>query len=311
MDAIEEKAPSEVLYRMALQIQTNYQDERRPALNILRKISESMCRNIKTHQIYPISDGADPQGIRPLDELDDELELGEEVLISPDGGKSANSRVVVTGFDKVTGFGKETKLNITWKANDGKEGTTARTDVSARHCTADDIVTDIIRLADDRGLRNMVHVDREPIINLYAKRFAQHYGTILRAAKVEMLEEVRRRFEAAFSSGIGPTALPVAKKLRADMLRLLKDVETRAKECIEAMEQYNSTPDLISTPNTHYLNELIKKMVEEDDSMATDDGGARHIYHNIRVFIKVLLRLQQTTPALQTTYYYLLPTTTY
>ena len=31
-------------------------------------------------------------------------------------------------------------------------------------------------------------------------------------------------------------------------------------------------------------------MVEADSGMASDSGGARHIYHNVRAFIKVQLK---------------------
>merc|ERR1712032_537018 len=53
------------------------------------------------------------------------------------------------------------------------------------------------------------------------------------------------------------------------------------------MEEHNTNPDLIFSPNEHYLNSLVQNMVEADRGMASDSRGARHIYHNVRAFIKV------------------------
>ena len=47
-----------------------------------------------------------------------------------------------------------------------------------------------------------------------------------------------------------------------------------ADAAINAMAAHNTMPDLIFSPNEHYLNSLIQKMVESDKGMATDDGGA-------------------------------------
>jgi len=44
---------------------------------------------------------------------------------------------------------------------------------------------------------------------------------------------------------------------------------------------------LLCSPNDHYLNDLIQKMVAADTNMATDHGGLRHIFHNVRAYIKV------------------------
>jgi len=53
------------------------------------------------------------------------------------------------------------------------------------------------------------------------------------------------------------------------------------------MVAHNTEADLIFSPNEHYLNSLIQKMVAADGNMASDDGGVRHIFHNVRAFIKV------------------------
>ena len=43
----------------------------------------------------------------------------------------------------------------------------------------DCMVEDIEMLAHDRGMRNLVHADKQPIITIYANEFAEHYKSIL------------------------------------------------------------------------------------------------------------------------------------
>jgi hypothetical protein len=66
-----------------------------------------------------------------------------------------------------------------------------------------------------------------------------------------------------------------------------QDLLELACTAVEAIKEHNSEADLLFTPNEHYLNDLIKRMVEKDEEMATDTGGARHIYHNVRAYLKV------------------------
>ena len=47
----------------------------------------------------------------------------------------------------------------------------------------DSIIEDIIKLSEDRGLRNLAHVDRQPIIEKYAKSFSEYYEMKLLAAR--------------------------------------------------------------------------------------------------------------------------------
>ena len=63
-----------------------------------------------------------------------------------------------------------------------------------------------------------------------------------------------------------------------------------SETAIEAMSTHNTDPNLVFTPNNHYLNSLVQKMVGVDSGMASDSSGARHIYHNVRANIKVQRR---------------------
>jgi uncharacterized protein (UPF0147 family) len=96
---------------------------------------------------------------------------------------------------------------------------------------------------------------------------------------------MRTSVDLAFTEAVRESAKNAAGKLR----RLVADEEAgaRADEAIAALEQYNSDPDLLYSPNEHYLNSLIQQMVAADEHMASDTAGARHIWHNVRAYIKV------------------------
>jgi hypothetical protein len=187
--------------------------------------------------------------------------------------------------------GKDYRCNVIkcakW-ATDDREGESRLSDIySGESFTVDAMVEDITALARRRGVRNLVHADRLPIIAAYAKQFAEHYTKKIREAADELRQIIRASVDAAFKDNVCESAKHAAAKLRT----LVADEETnasaRADEAIVALEQYNSDLDLLFTPTEHYLNSLIQQMVAADDRMASDKAGARHIWHNVRAYIKV------------------------
>ena len=151
----------------------------------------------------------------------------------------------------------------------------------------DAMVQDIKQLAADRGIRNVVHADRQPIIARYAEEFGHHYQRAMQATLKTIRKSVGGHFDAVFSEAIPEMAKPAAARLRSLMRNEESEALLAANAAIDAMAAHNTMEDLIFSPNEHYLNSLIQKMVEADTGMATDDGGARHIYHNVRAYIKV------------------------
>jgi hypothetical protein len=151
----------------------------------------------------------------------------------------------------------------------------------------DIICEDILQLAKDRGMRNLVHIDRQPIIACYAQAFAKHYTKSIRQTVQETHQMLSTMLDALFGEQIPEIARPAARQLRLRMRAEEQGLLELACTAVEAIKEHNSETDLLFTPNEHYLNDLIKRMVEKDEEMATDTGGARHIYHNVRAYLKV------------------------
>lgn len=280
--AIQPKAPIEEVYEMARTVIANLEGSRLARMDDVRTILERMTLAINNHEIRPVSDHVSSVSLRKVDELD-EVVVGSSVYcrVSPDD--KYLSKVTVT--ELVVDKGHRQPISVKWESEE-QEGTTKWSEMSSgESCHVYTMISDITALARNRGVRNVVHADRLPIIAEYAKQFAKHYTTAIRTAAEELRELMRASVDVAFTAGVRESAKNAAGKLR----RLVADEEAgaRADEVIAALEQYNSDPDLLYSPNEHYLNSLIQKMVAADEHMASDTAGARHIWHNVRAYIKV------------------------
>ena len=283
--AIKPKAPIDEVHEMARTVVANLEGARLARMDDVRAIIERMTLAINNHQIRPVTANI-KQSCRKVDAFD-EVAVGSSAycLVSPDDEHVSKVTITALVDDKSrsSGFIKCAK----W-ATDDREGEIKMSEIYARESlTVDVMVEDITALARRRGVRNIVHADRLPIVAAYAKQFAEHYTAKIRAAADELRQLMRVSVDAAFTDSVCEAAKQAAAKLRA----LVADEETnaaaRADEAIVALEQYNSDLDLLFTPNEHYLNSLIQQMVAADEHMASDTAGARHIWHNVRAYIKV------------------------
>jgi hypothetical protein len=171
---------------------------------------------------------------------------------------------------------------------DGKHFDVDRSDVSnAEIADVGCMVKDIEKLANDRGTRNLVHADRHPIITVYAKKFAEHYKKATMDAFDVVFQKLATFYDKVFSMNISDTAKSTAGRLRQRMRDEEDCAIKMASDACKAIADHNMEPDLVFSPNEHYLNSLVQKMVGADTGMTSDSGGARHIYHNVRAYIKV------------------------
>ena len=286
--AIKPKEPFEEVHEMVRTVVANFERSRLARMSDVRLILERMTQRINNHEIRPVSDNA-TSFLRDLDEFDDEVVVGSRVYCKLSSEDKHVSPVIVTEILTEQGYSKPHK-SVKW-LREGREDVKGESKLhhvlSGESRTIDTMVEDITALARRRGVRNLVHTDRLPIIEAYAKQFAEYYTGVIRAAAEELRGLMRACIDVAFTDGVCEAAKHAAAKLR----RLVTDEEAlvaaRADEAIGALEQYNSEGDLLFSPNEHYLNSLIQQMVAADKSMASDTAGARHIWHNVRAYIKV------------------------
>eukprot|EP00964_Phaeocystis_antarctica_P011823 scaffold6535_cov74-Phaeocystis_antarctica.AAC.2 len=285
LELIKEKTPLEALFEMNMGVQANHQAKRQGLMNELRVTLDQMTRSIKDFTLESVSSGNLGASFdEPVDSFDEPLEIGMLVYYNskPHRVTGINNRSLALKC-KVPGEEAEEPIVLGENTHSGEfDGL-----CSAETDDIDTMVEDIKKLAADRGVRNVVHADRQPIIARYAEEFGHHYQKAMQTTLKTIRKSVSDHFDAVFSEAIPEMAKPAAMRLRALMRSEEGEALLVADAAIDAMAAHNTMPDLIFSPNEHYLNSLIQKMVEKDEGMATDDGGARHIYHNVRAYIKV------------------------
>jgi GTP-binding protein EngB required for normal cell division len=273
LSTLKPKAPIEEVYEMARTVAASFDGARPERMDEVREILERMTHGIKNHNIEPILAGGSTG--RSRDSFDEPVEVGQMLL-------SKFGPVCVTAISG-------DQVSWTSACEPPKTGTCKLSEMgSGESHSVDDMVADIQALASRRGVRNLVHADRMPIIEAYSKQFAEHYAAVIREAAKELLELIREYLDAAFKcADVREAARPAALKLRTLVEKEEAAAVVRAEAAILALEQHNTERDLIFSPNEHYLNALIQQMVAADKGMATDTAGVRHIWWNVRAYIKV------------------------
>ena len=284
IENVRERSPIEVLCEMVQIIRNNFCDGKRNLMNDLRVILEEMTGEIKNFTLSPIKEKDDI--LKSRDQFDEDFEPGQLVYARKKDDTNSYSKFFFVEKDNTDKYKRKAIL----KPENGGETVTKSIDMlsSGEASHIDCMIKDIEQLgSSDRGIRNLVHCDRQPIIEAYAKQFADYYTTILESSLTKIDKELDEFYNTVFSNGINNLARPVSDYLRKKMGLELHEVQEIAESAIVAIQQHNTNPDLIFSPNEHYLNSLVQKMAEADTGMASDSGGARHIYHNVRAFIKV------------------------
>ena len=268
-----EKKPIDIIYDFMSSLRTSFESSTPSLLDTVRQILDTMNVEIKRFELKP---SKEQSSFRLLDKFDDE----------PFEGQRFKDNAGI-GYELVSVIGAGTsseqfKLNNSETKADKQ---LPRSQIFTTNSSIDDQVAEIKTLLGTRCLRNVVHADRQPVIEYYAKKFAMHYKCQIETAMNKIIIEIKRVIEAAYVLS-KPLCFPAAKCHELKITALLDDCVSRAQEAVDIIHAHNAEPLLIFDTNGHYLNDMIGKMVAADTAMATDDGGARHIYHNVRAFIK-------------------------
>jgi hypothetical protein len=278
LGGVRERSPVEVLCEMVKTIRDNFNKHKIGLINDFRSVVlEEMPINIKNFTLCPVK-STDCLKRKKRDNFDEELEPGQKVYTT------FRTKVVDLYVVKQTGD------KVSLKRKNGEEIIMRPTITELRSGETSSIkcmVDDIGELARERGMRNLVHADRQSIIAVYAKEFAEYYTDILEDVLEYINTKLNKFYDKVFSVGINDIAKPGAKYLRRQFERERHEAIKMSETAIEAMRAHNTDPLLIFTSNDHYLNSLVQKMIRDDIDMASDSGGSRHIYHDVRAYIKV------------------------
>lgn len=275
IDDNKEKTPHEIIMELAIDLGKSFDDTTLHLLNEIRTCLETMQFNIRTFKLTSKS----PSSCYPMFDQFDDLEVNEQLIVDIDKNQQdvectfvsrncSNSKIKV----------KKTKTDQIFEFEQSA--------VFTYNHRSDCCVEDIKIMAKDRGMKNLLHIDRQPIISEYAKQFADYYKKHMLDA-IDAIALIMNSFFDDLQNSVKDDIAKILAKLHGnEMITLVEQCKQSAKNAANAAYMHNAESLLVFDSNDHYLSDLVSKMVGEDTGMATDDGAARHIYHNVRPYIK-------------------------
>ena len=270
--------PVDVMFQLSKQLEAAFRARSQDLLNELRPVLNKLTWGIKNFTLKAVTGAEDTS--RKRDKFDEPLQIGSEVWYNFEGPKVRAELAEVTAIAN--------NILSVQRLTDLKKASVNIVDVwSAETSHMETMVQDIKKLAENRGMRNLAHVDPHPIIARYAKEFASWYEVKLNMAIESIAAKLSSFFDSLFSTDIPDMAKAAATQMRHQMRHHQQKVLDDAKRVVDAMVCHNRCPDLIFTSNEHYLQDLTQKMIAADNQMATDDSGARKIFHDVRAYLKV------------------------
>lgn len=287
---VKQQSPLQALFQMAAKLKENWRNKRLTLLSKVREIVTKMAIDIKGFKIKPLTQDIELAD-RLRDQFEDPLEVGQIVGVMQDRTVSAAIVTSIQATPEAT--------YVDWcrdaphEAQGVRKGQTQTQALYSEEGYASScIINDIKRLAADRGMRNEVHLDRQPIIACYTTDFAKHCTKKLQEARMDIHSELTSVFDSVFGEGIAEMSHFAATQLRSQMGEYSEKAQKKATDAIRAIESHNVEPDLVFTTHEHCLNSSIQKMLSADEADGTrknNDGldWCRHIYYNVRAFIKV------------------------
>ena len=206
LKALEVKDPIDELYEMANRVMHAFEAAKPKRMNHIRSVIEELTQTIRNHCIKPVSSKSDEinyDDVRLVDSFD-ELAPGDIIWL-----KNSNDDMIEARIDSMNGS------IIMWTATDTNRASGSMEKCEGVHFGEIDMkeedvysgesvevtsmIEDIKCLArDTQGMRNLVHVDRQPIIFAYAQDFAKHYTTANEQAKNQMAECMQQDIDNAF-----------------------------------------------------------------------------------------------------------------
>ena len=159
-------------------------------------------------------------------------------------------------------------------------------DCYSAHCISSPCLLGEIQeeMNKNRGLRNTIHADRMPIIEKHAQKFSEYYSQVMTKLSKQFYSLLEKTYTEVFTSQENEINQIPLGKLKKEFWKLLKGQQQKMAQTIDRIQSYNQPP-IVNTTNEHYLHQLIAKMMEGVD-FSDDQASCKHIYFNIRAFIK-------------------------
>jgi hypothetical protein len=148
-------------------------------------------------------------------------------------------------------------------------------------------------ILSQQGLRNTAMADPQPIMEHFAKLWADLYGKVLRDVGEKLDAFARKKVAQAFehTDEVPIEARRAVAALREVVGSKLDSLRDEAAKCTARLIRY-SLPPLVFTTNEHYLTAIYKSFVSNTaDKKPTDNCSATLLYLKWLAFRKVQVKV--------------------
>lgn len=314
LEIIQERQPAQILYQLFSELKEKYLNSKELLETNFRQLIEQLAIEIRNYCIKPLNEGK--LRLQILDPLD-EVNIGDHVFVSPNNKKDnkededleASSEKeeedykyypeIESDDEDSTQMVKGTIIEmLTYQINmknepyfrlkldNGDIICKKPNECYSAHCISSPCLLGEIQeeMNKNRGLRNTIHADRMPIIEKHAQKFSEYYSQVMNKFSKQFYSLLEKTYTEVFTSQDNEINQIPLGKLKKDFWKLLKGQQQKMAHTIDRIQSYNQPP-IVNTTNEHYLHQLIAKMMEGVD-FSDDQAACKHIYFNIRAFIK-------------------------
>lgn len=161
---------------------------------------------------------------------------------------------------------------------------------SYRHTCA--AVDKHIRESFEHGLRMVSLMDPQPVLEHFAKSWAESYGDILKTVVQKFHEHAEDIIKGLFLNDetILPEGMCALRQIHQHVALSIDQIHCKAKDCVARLIRY-SEPPLVFSTNEHYFTSLYKGFVKTMDTGATDACSSELIYCKWLAYRKVQVKV--------------------
>jgi len=310
LEIIQEKQPAQILYQLFSELKEKYLNSKELLETNFRQLIEQLSIEIKNYCIKPFSEGKlRLQILDPLDEVNigdhvfvfryeqvvkkedfptlyPEVESDDEDITQIVKGTIIEMLTYQINNKNEPRFNNKNEPRFRLKLDNGNIIIKKPNDCYSAHCVSSSCLLGEIQeeMNKNRGLRNTIHADRMPIIEKHAQKFSEYYSQVMNKFSKQFYSLLEKTYTEVFTSQDNEINQIPLGKLKKDFWKLLKGQQQKMAQTIDRIQSYNQPP-IVNTTNEHYLHQLIAKMMESVD-FSDDQAACKHIYFNIRAFIK-------------------------
>ena len=268
-------APTDIVQATLTKAKQRWSDQQPILANKVRVANEEIVRSLRNYALRPPN--SDEDCWRPMQESDlADLVEGDTIQYVLYGDHWETTKFV--------SYAQDSKRVTHHPPNLSSWITTKLSQIKVRGSENKDLMGDVLHRCQNRGLRNMLDTDVQPILVPYAREYAKYCEPILNQHVKTIEGLVKDSLEATFrGSEYADSASKVIQHLASLATAKFAERRPKVEELVADLVACNAEEELCYATDDHYYNDMYQKMLSDKEvSLATDEGAALSIVFKIR-----------------------------